>query len=105
MRIYGEERPILVFGKKVNRMNLYIDLEINKNEVIREFSQEIDPIELKWHRDDEDRIVEAIEETDWMIQLDNQLPKNLNQKTEIPRHVFHRIIKGTGSIKIKIIKL
>ena len=38
----------------------YRDLEVTDEYIIREFSQNIDPIELMWHRDDEDRIVEVL---------------------------------------------
>jgi len=36
----------------------YRDLEITNKYIIREFGEDIDPIELMWHRDDEDRIIE-----------------------------------------------
>jgi len=82
----------------------YKDLEITDSYIIREFSENIDPIELLWHRDDESRIVEIIGNTDWQIQLDNQLPSSLNDRIFIPRHEFHRVIKGTGTLKLKIYK-
>ena len=31
----------------------------------REFSIDVDPMELKWHYDEEDRIVTISEKTDW----------------------------------------
>jgi hypothetical protein len=83
----------------------YKDLEITDSYIIREFSENIDPIELLWHRDDESRIVEIIGNTDWQIQLDNQLPSSLNGRIFIPRHEFHRVIKGTGTLKLKIYKI
>lgn len=85
-------------------MKPYIDLENTDQYILREFSQDIDPIELMWHRDDEDRLVEIIGETDWQLQLDNQLPTSMNQPIFIPRHEWHRVIKGTGSLKLKIHK-
>jgi len=72
--------------------------------LIREFDENIDPIELKWHRDSEDRLIEAIGDTDWMFQIDNQLPIEMKGEIFIPRGIWHRTIKGTGSVKIKIIK-
>ena len=57
-----------------------------------------------WHRDREDRIIESIGETDWMIQIDNELPKKIEEKVFIPMGVYHRVIKGTGDLKIKLIK-
>ncbi len=83
----------------------YTDLEITDQYILREFSQDIDPIELMWHRDDEDRLVEIVGETDWQLQLDNQLPTSMNQPIFIPRHEWHRVIKGTGNLKLKIHKL
>ena len=80
----------------------YTDLEVTEQYIIREFNENIDPIELLWHRDDEDRIIEIIGETDWSIQLDNSLPTSLNQRIFIPRHMWHRTIKGTGPLKVKI---
>jgi hypothetical protein len=82
----------------------YTDLEITDQYILREFSQDIDPIELMWHRDDENRLVEIVGETDWQLQLDNQLPTSMNQPIFIPRHEWHRVIKGTGSLKLKIHK-
>ena len=82
----------------------YKDLEVTDEYIIREFDENIDPIELMWHRDDENRLVEAIEPTDWLVQLDNQLPVSMTQSIFIPRHMWHRTIKGTGKLKIKIIK-
>ena len=82
----------------------YIDLEITDDYILREFSESIDPIELLWHRDDEARPVEIIGETDWMLQLDNSLPTSLQERIFIPKHEWHRVIKGTGTLKLKIYK-
>ena len=83
----------------------YKDLEETDFYIIREFDENIDPIELLWHRDDEDRTVEIIGETDWKLQLEDSLPTSLNQPIFIPRHQWHRVIKGTGNLKIKIYKI
>ena len=82
----------------------YTDLEITDDYILREFSESIDPIELLWHRDDEARTVEIIGETDWMLQLDNSLPTSLQERIFIPKHEWHRVIKGTGTLKLKIYK-
>ncbi len=78
--------------------------KISDNTFIRVFSQNTDSGEFMWHRDYEDRIVESIGETDWMIQIDNELPKVIN-RVFIPMGVYHRVIKGTGDLKIKLQKL
>ena len=82
----------------------YIDLENNDFYIIREFSQNIDPVELLWHRDDENRTIEILEDTDWMVQLEDNLPTSLKSPIFIPKHMYHRVIKGTGKLKVKIYK-
>jgi hypothetical protein len=84
-------------------MRPYKDVLIDEA-VIREFDESIDPIELMWHRDNEDRVVSPVNKTDWKFQIENQLPKEIQGEIFIPRGVWHRIIKGTGSVKVKIIK-
>jgi len=78
---------------------------ISDNMFIREFSKDTDSAEMVWHRDREDRVIESIEPTDWKIQLDNELPKDINKKVFIPMGVYHRLIKGTNDLKIKLIKI
>ena len=82
----------------------YIDLENNDFYIIREFNENIDPVELLWHRDDENRTLEIVGKTDWKLQLENSLPTSLNSPIFIPKHMYHRIIKGTGILRIKIYK-
>ena len=83
----------------------YKETKISDNTFIREFSQNTESGEFMWHRDREDRIIESIENTDWKIQIDNELPKNIEGKVVIPMGVYHRLIKGTGDLKIKLEKL
>jgi hypothetical protein len=83
----------------------YIETKISQDTFIREFSQNTDSSEMLWHRDKEDRIIESLEETDWMFQLDNQLPQKISGEIFIPKEVYHRLIKGAGDLKIKLIKL
>jgi hypothetical protein len=75
------------------------------SDVIRIFSENIDPIELMWHRDDEDRIIESVDKTDWLIQLEDELPREIVGKINIARHQWHRLIKGTGNLTVKILKM
>lgn len=79
------------------------EIKLKDNEFIRVFNQDTDSGDYMWHRDREDRIVESIGETDWMIQIDNELPQVIS-KVFIPMGVYHRVIKGTGDLKIKLIK-
>jgi hypothetical protein len=85
-------------------MTPYTDIEVTDKYIIREFNENIDPIELMWHRDDEQRLVEILGETDWKLQLDNQLPTSINEQIFIKKHMWHRVIKGTGTLKLKIHK-
>jgi hypothetical protein len=59
---------------------------------------------LLWHRDDQRRTIEILGETNWKLQLDNQLPTSLNQPIFIERHQWHRVIKGDGNLRLKIHK-
>ena len=82
----------------------YVDIEAKGHVTTRKFTDNIDPIELKWHRDDETREIVSESSTDWMIQLDNALPTSLNNTVTIPRHAWHRLIKGSGDLILKIKK-
>lgn len=80
------------------------DEEINESHRVRVFSESVDDEDLKWHRDREDRLIEVIEGDDWEIQFDNELPKKLTPGTQIviPEGVYHRVIKGSSELKIKV---
>ena len=70
---------------------------------IREFSHNTSAFEFVWHRDREDRTIQATHDNDWQFQLDNQLPKRLKKdKLFIPKETYHRLIKGTGDLVLKI---
>jgi len=81
------------------------ETKLGDNEFIRVFSQDTDSGELVWHRDREDRIIESIGDTDWLIQIDDELPKKIEGEIFIPMGVYHRLIKGSGDLKIKLQKL
>lgn len=42
--------------------------------------------------------------TDWLIQLDNKIHQNIEGEIFIPKGMYHRLIKGTNNLKIKLIK-
>lgn len=73
--------------------------------IYRKFIQEIDEQELVWHRDERDREVIILGPTDWKLQLENELPKQLRDSVTIPKDTYHRLIKGTGDLDIKILEL
>jgi hypothetical protein len=81
-------------------MKPYFDI----SDQVRLFSQEIDESELMWHRDEEDREIISILKTDWKIQLENELPTDLNSSVKIKAGEWHRLIKGNGNLEIKIVK-
>ena len=81
------------------------ETKITDNTFIREFFQDTDSGEMCWHRDREDRIIESIGSTDWMLQIDNEIPSKIEGEVFIPMGVYHRLIKGTGDLKIKLKKL
>lgn len=70
--------------------------------VIRTFPNNISEHRLVWHRDKTDREVEVVGETDWKFQMDNELPVQMKGKFFIPKETYHRVIKGTGDLTIKI---
>ena len=71
---------------------------------VRTFSKNVDPMDLIWHTDLEDRTIEILEGTGWQFQRDNELPLVLKEgdRIFIPRHQVHRVIKGETDLKIKI---
>lgn len=81
-------------------MKPYVDISNN----IRKFFQDVEDIELQWHRDEEDREIISILKTDWRIQLENNLPQDLNSSIKIKAGTWHRLIKGTHDLTIKIKK-
>lgn len=71
---------------------------------IRIFPEDTQKKDLVWHRDREDRIIEPLHETDWKFQFDNEVPIALD-RLFIEKDTYHRLIKGTGSLKLKVIKI
>ncbi len=83
----------------------YQNLSVTKNCIVRSFSSDVDPDELKWHQDDEDRLIIVLESgKGWGFQYDNELPYELEvgDILFILRHEWHRVIKGEGDLVIKI---
>jgi len=73
---------------------------------LRTFDEAVDPSELKWHWDEQDRLVTPTHVTDWMFQYDNKLPQPMlnNVPFFVQAGVFHRLIKGTGDLTLKVLK-
>jgi hypothetical protein len=83
----------------------FYEEQINEDTCIRVFSQDIDSHELVWHRDREDRIIKSLDPTDWEFQLDNKLPEYFDKTIFIPKETYHRLIRGSGELKILVKKL
>lgn len=82
----------------------YIDAILSSNVILRKFDENVDPIELMWHRDEEDRVIESLYPTDWQFQFENELPKEISGPIFIPKYVWHRLIKGTEDLTLIIEK-
>ena len=78
--------------------------KLEENIVLRTFTMEVDPSELVWHMDREDRVVKVLEGASWYLQMDNELPKKLIEGKEyfIPKMSYHRIIKGESNLILEI---
>ena len=85
-------------------MNPYTETLPSENISLRTFDQNVSEDELVWHRDREDRIVTALQPTDWQVQLENELPIPLTE-VFIPKGLYHRVVKGTGDLHIRVNKL
>jgi hypothetical protein len=72
--------------------------------LIREFSEDVPSSELVWHRDLLDREVKVVFGDGWQLQLENKLPQPLvsGNTYYIPRHTYHRIIKGSTKLVVEI---
>jgi len=83
---------------------IYNQKNITEKKFVRTFSSDIPKTELVWHMDAENRLVEVLEDSQWLFQMDNELPRPLKKgvKFEIPKETFHRVIKGSGTLKILI---
>lgn len=76
-----------------------------KDFIIRKFNPDYPEHLFKWHWDEQDRTIIALNENDWKFQFDNELPINIS--TELPIKInkgkIHRIIKGTTPLDLKIL--
>jgi len=75
---------------------------INETQSIRKFSPLVQDDELKWHIDNEDRIIVPLEENDWNFQFDNELPIKIDAEIRIKKDTWHRLIKGESDLILKI---
>jgi len=71
---------------------------------LREFQHDVDEGELVWHRDKSDREIAVLSGNGWKLQMDDELPEELTQGRlyHINKMVYHRLIKGSGKLLLKI---
>ena len=71
------------------------------------FEPNVNESELVWHRDKQDRKVSVVKGKGWKFQMDNDLPIEITKglKLFIPEGEYHRILKGTGDLKVRVRKL
>ena len=94
-----------LFNNKKSKSKVLPFDEVNEGtKKVRVFSEQTNSDEFKWHRDREDRLITIIEGNGWGIQIDNELPKQLEVGKQyiIPEGVYHRVIKGNGNLKVSI---
>lgn len=82
----------------------FTEEKIDDNTIIRTFIPNSPEHLFKWHFDNEDRIVEVLEDSDWKFQYDNELPIPLltGIDIKIPSGIYHRLIPGTSKLSLKI---
>jgi len=85
-------------------MKPFSEEKINESVVIRTFLASIDESEMRWHWDEEDRIIEPLNKNDWEFQFDNELPQKIYKQIHIPAGAIHRVIAGTTDLIVKITK-
>ena len=88
-------------------MKPYQTITIDDNTFDRIFSLDVLSEELVWHRDKKDRTLLVLEGENWSIQFDNFMPEKLIKDEEyyIPKNTYHRVIKGSSSLKVRITEL
>lgn len=98
--------PPLPPKKNKQMKDLPFDQEIKEGYKYRTFKSNVDTSELKWHYDDQDRKVTVLESDGWEFQMDNGLPQVLKEGDVlyIPKGTYHRIKRGNGDLKIKILE-
>ena len=90
----------LPFKEKIIEENEFYSI------VTRSFSSDLTEDELVWHRDKEEREIKLIKGEGWYLQLDNQIPKLIeeNYEVKIPKETWHRIINKNKTNLVLSIK-
>ena len=74
------------------------------NKIVRTFPVDVDELELVWHQDNKDRLVQILEPGGWSYQQENELPSKLEkgQRIFIPKLVWHRVLMGEEPMVVSI---
>ena len=82
----------------------YLELNLPDGSIHRHFNELAEDDELVWHRDTKYRTIKILKSNRWHFQFDNQMPFELFDGLEfdIPPMVYHRILKGFGSLELLI---
>ena len=85
-------------------MDLPFQQYIKEDKMVRVFTPDVPVDELKWHQDLKDRKVTVVEDGGWLFQIENELPIKLLdvKQIQIPKFVWHRVIKGNGKLVVEI---
>lgn len=84
--------------------NPYKETFISREQVIRVFDDKTPEEEFVWHRDREDRLIIPMDINDWKFQIDNSLPEDLDKPIFVKKETYHRLIKGSGVLRLRIYK-
>jgi hypothetical protein len=104
---------VMKIGGSINESDLpfeekKIKENIEKNSTsIRKFFKNLTETDLKWHTDDEDRVIKLMEGNDWFLQLEDQLPKKIEKgkQYKIPKGVYHRLLRvGNSDLVLEVQK-
>ena len=81
----------------------YTELKCS-NGKIRVFRENVKEEDLIWHRYLKDRSVHVLEGHGWCLQKDNEVQLDLleGHSYSIQKMEYHRVVKGTGDLVIRI---
>ena len=85
----------------------YTQTNLSDNTFERIFDLSVDNEELVWHRDRKTRFEKVLEGVGWKFQFDNELPKEIGPGStiHINKRCYHRLIKGSTPLKVRIVEL
>lgn len=82
------------------------EVPLGENVFIRLFVKDLPSDELIWHWDKEDRTIEVLQSGGWSYQERDKKSRKLKNRETFSIHtgVWHRILKGSGDLIIKVTK-